>query len=91
MTAPININLEILNGATEIVIGIRKQPCTSKIHQGLVVRFQHVGQHLLRGRGVHGKEKTKLVVGKQGWRAGAMGGHEFGHGAWGGMGGPVIA
>ena len=91
MTAPININLEILNGATEILIVIRKQACTSKTPQGFVGRFEHVGQHLLHGRGVHGKEKTKLVVGKQGWRAGAIGGHEFGHGAWGGMGGPVIA
>ena len=70
MTSPININLEILNGSTEILIRIRKQACTSKTHQGFGVRFEHVCQHLLHGRGVHGKEKTKLVVGKQGWRAG---------------------
>ena len=94
MTAPININLEILNGSTEILIRVRKQACTSKTHQGFVVRFEHDGQHLLQGRGIYGKEKTKLVV--QWWRSkvggrGAMGGHEFDHGAWGGMGGPVVA
>ena len=91
MNAPININLEILRESPQILIRIRKQACTSKTHQGFVVRFEHVCQHLLHGRGVHGKEKTKLEVGKQGWRAGAMGGHEFGHGAWGGMGGPVVS
>ena len=51
MTAPININLEILNGSTEILIRIRKQACTSKTHQGFVFRCEHVGQHLLHGRG----------------------------------------
>ena len=56
-----------------MLIVIRKQPCTSKTHRGFVVRFEHVGQHLLHGRGVHGKEKTKLVVGKQGGRVGGHG------------------
>ena len=67
-----NINLEILDKSPQILFRIRKQACTSKTHQGFVVRFEHVGQHLLHGRGVHGKEKTKLVVGKQGWRAGGL-------------------
>ena len=91
MNATMNINLKILNELPQILIRIRKQACTSNTNHGFVVRFEHVGQHVLHGGGVHGKEKTNLAVGKQGWRVGAMGGHEFRHGAWSCMGGPVVA
>ena len=73
MNAPITIDLEILNEYPQILIRIHKQACTSKTHQCFVVRFETVGQHLSHGRGVHGKEKGKMAVGKQGWRAGGYG------------------
>ena len=73
MDATINTNLEKLSNSLQILIGTHKQACTSKTHQGCIVGFQHVGQHLLHRRGVHGKEKTKLAEGKQGWRAGGYG------------------
>ena len=69
MNATINIDLEIVNNSPQILIGIHKQACTSKTHQGCIVGFEHLAQHLLHGRGVHGKEKTKLAEGKQGWGA----------------------
>ena len=73
MNATLNINLEMLNKSPQILISIHKQACTSQAHRGCIVGFQHLAQHLLHGRGVHGKEKTKVAEGKQGWRAGGYG------------------
>ena len=64
MDTTININLKKLSNSPQILIGTHKQACTSKTHQGCIVGFQHVGQHLLHYRGVHGKEKNKAAGGE---------------------------
>ena len=90
MDATININLKILTNSLQILIGTHKQACTSKAHHGLLAANMSDKIFCISDVSM-ARQKQSLRRGSKGGGRGATGGHEFGHGAWGGMGVPVVA
>ena len=91
MEATISINLEIFTNSLQIIIGN-----TSKSAQAKHTRARLLAANM--SDNIFCIADASMARRKQSWRTesngegqGVTGGHEFGHGAWGGTGVPVVA